>query len=102
MQNLIERILEIDKSGVKRVEDANAEAHAILDKANAEKAEMEERFNERIKSRLQKVEETYAKIADEDIAAINLKREKREAEIDRVMAEKGAEWEAEILGRIIG
>jgi len=102
MQNLIERILEIDKGGVKQVEDANAEARALLDDANAKKDEMERRFNERIKNRLEKVEETYARIAAEDIAQINRKREEREAQIDGVMREKGDVWRAEILGRILG
>jgi len=101
-QNLIERILEIDKSGVKRVEDANAKARAILDEANEKKAEMERRFNERIQTRLSTVEEDCDKIAAEDIAEITLRKQKLEALIDSIMAEKGAEWEKEILDRIIG
>lgn len=102
MKNLIETILEIDKDGVKRVDDANAEAHAALDEANAKKAEMELRFNERISTRLKAVEESYARILSEDIAEIDKKRREREDMIDSVMREKGAKWEAEILERIIG
>jgi len=102
MQNLIERILEIDKGGVKRVEDANTEAHAILDEANEKKAETEQRFNDRIAARLKTVEETYTRISDEDIAEINKKRLARERKIDEVMRENGDKWEAEILQRIIG
>jgi len=102
MQNLIETILEIDKGGVKRVDDANAEAHALLDDANAKKADMERRFNERISTRLKAVEESYARILSDDLAEINRKRQEREDMIDSVMREKGTLWETEILNRIIG
>ncbi|MDR0222054.1 MAG: hypothetical protein LBI38_00750 [Oscillospiraceae bacterium] len=102
MRDLIERIIEIDKDGQKRVEDANEKAREILDGANAEKAEIEREYADRIDKRLKIVGESYARMADEDIGQILRRKAEREAMLDKAMEQNGARWEKEILERITG
>ncbi|MDR0197397.1 MAG: hypothetical protein LBI36_04180 [Oscillospiraceae bacterium] len=102
MLDLIEKIIEIDKSARQRVRDADEKARGILDEANAEKARIESDYTDRIKKRLEIVAESYNKIANEDIEEITRKKAERFNRLDSVMEQNSERWVNEIMGRVTG
>ncbi|MCL1822584.1 MAG: hypothetical protein FWG44_00075 [Oscillospiraceae bacterium] len=101
MLNLIDSIINIDKNARLQLEQAKLLAREILESAEAECKKIEFEYTERADKRLSVVDETYSKIAQEDIEVIENREKEQIAKIEAVMAENRNAWKREISERIL-
>lgn len=102
MTNSIEKIIELDKQARQKVADANRQAREMIEDAESKKSKMEVDYNARAEKRLGIVKDNYGKMAEDEIAKIEEKKAEAFARLDESMNSHKADWEKEILARIIG
>lgn len=102
MLNLIDQIIEIDKDARNKVDTAHAEAASIINQGKKETQQIKSEYDERISTRLEKIEQDYNKIANGEIGLINAEKDKKIESLVAVMEEHRKTWEDEILLRITG
>jgi len=102
MLNLIDQLIGIDKDARSQVERAENRAKEILEEAERDCGNLRSEYAGRAEKRLSIVEESYSKIAGEEISVILDRERKRAESLEKVMEQNKAAWEKEILSRIIG
>ena len=101
MDNLIDRILEIDENAKKKLEEACRRKSEILCDASRQEEEIREDVFKRVHGRVEKVEEYEKSNADEKIDEIKTQAAKTIELLDTKYAENHVSWENEIYNNIL-
>ncbi len=101
MENLINRILEIDESAKKKLDDAYKKKSEILCDAEKQEEQIKEDVLRKVNGRVEKVEEFEKSNADEKLAELAKKTAEEIAVLDQSYNENHEKWEDEIYRNII-
>ena len=101
MVDVIGKIIDIDKNAKNEVNGARAQATRILEDAAQRKVDMKREYDERIRNRIQIVELTYTKMADEEISVVQKRRDERILGLDKAMETNRVRWQQDILDSIL-
>lgn len=102
MTNVINQILEIDKQAKELLEQANQQCHTIKAKANEESELIQCNYMNRVSHRVEIIEQTEQKLADEKMASIEVKRQSVFQALDMAYTRDHEKWEQEIYARVLG
>lgn len=101
MENLINRILEIDENAKKKLEDAYKQKSQIICEAEKQEEKIKEDVFKRVNGRVEKVEEFEKSNADEKLAELEKKTAEEIAALDKAFDENHEKWENDIYRNII-
>lgn len=101
MENVINRIIEIDQHAKQQLLKAAKRKEQILSDAKAEVAAIRQKVLDRASGRVAKVEEFEKTNADEKIEHIKDQMNSRIEMIDKTFIDNHKQWESEIYSRII-
>ncbi|MCX7658790.1 MAG: hypothetical protein N2Z57_08950 [Oscillospiraceae bacterium] len=102
MDNIINKIIEIDDEACRRVEDAEEKKKQIISQAKIEAAGIKEEHKKRADEKLIKVEECEKSVADEKIAKIENEKQEKIKALQKIFDDNHLAWEQEIFKRIVG
>ena len=102
MENVINRILEIDKDACVRLEQAEKQKKQILAETKIEEAKIKEDHIKRADVRIQKVEETEKKFAEEEMIKLEEKKQEQISKLNAIFEQNHISWEQDIFQRIVG
>ena len=102
LDEVINRILEIDHNAAERLELAHKKKQEILNEAKLEEIKIKENCIKRADNRIAKVEEFEKQEADEKINEINLQKQTKISKLDELFNSNQAQWKNEIFHRIVG
>ncbi len=100
MQEVINKMIELDQQAQKLTEEAQGLKDGIDQKIDAEKKAMREEYLNKAKSRITVVHETEKTIADEKIAKIEANDIENTANIEKQYVENKEAWVDLIYGNI--
>ena len=101
MENLINRILEIDEDAKKKLDNAYKKKSDILCAAEKQEDQIKEDVLKRVNGRVEKVEEFEQSNADEKLAELAKKTAEEISALDNTYNENHDKWEDEICRNII-
>ena len=101
MENLINRILEIDEDAKKKLDNAYKKKSDILCDAEKQEDQIKEDVFKKVNGRVEKVEEFEKSNSDEKLAELAKKTEDEIAALDKTYNENHDKWEDEIYRNII-
>ena len=102
MENVINKILQIDKEACQRVEQAKQEKIQILSEAKIEETRIKEEHIKRADDRIDKVDEHEKSLADEKITKIEAEKQQKLAALQTLYDQNHTIWEQDIYRRIVG
>lgn len=102
MENIINRILEIDQTARERLQHAEQTKAKIIAAAKEEEAKIIGSVDERVASRISKIDNEEKKRADEKIDEIHRVRDMSFTKLDNIFMARSDSWERDILAGIIG
>ncbi|GHU45840.1 hypothetical protein FACS1894120_1480 [Clostridia bacterium] len=101
MVDVIGKIIDIDKNAKNEVSGAKAQARSILEDAAQRKADMKREYDERIRNRIEIVNLTFTKMADEEIIKAEKRHDERILKLDKAMEANRIHWQQDILDGIL-
>lgn len=102
LDDIINRILNIDKEAEGRIVKAEQDKASILKGAKLKEIKLKDDCIFRADNRIDKVEKTEKANADVEIAKYNQQTEEKNKKFDELFAENGKQWKDEIVNRIVG
>ena len=102
MDEIINKILDIDRQAEERLLQAEKDKTKILNEAKLQEMEIKENCILRADDRIEKVESSEKKSADEQIEKITLEMKAKMADLDKLFYDNKEKWENEIFHRIVG
>ena len=102
MDNIISRIIELDRQSDARIKEAQEEKERIISDARNEAVEIRNASIEHSKKHINNVEDVERKAAEIKINQLNSEKEKKIAEYNKIFEVNHQQWENEFVERIIG
>ncbi len=102
MDEIINKILDIDRQAEERLLQAEKDKIKILNEAKLQEMEIKENCILRADDRIEKVESSEKKSADEQIEKITSEMKAKMADLDKLFNDNKEKWENEIFHRIVG
>ena len=102
MDEIINKILDIDRQAEERLLQAEKDKTKILNEAKLQEMEIKENCILRADDRIEKVESSEKKSADEQIEKITSEMKAKMADLDKLFNDNKEKWENEIFHRIVG
>lgn len=102
MENIIDSIIDIDKTARNKVSDAKEKASAILNNAAKDKEKLRTESRDKLNREIEEKCGSIREKSDKDISLAEEEAEKKCRILEETM-DKGREaWKSEIVGRITG
>ena len=101
MENIINKILEIDENARKKLENAQSAKSKIMYEAQKEEENIRNEVLERVSGRVSKIEEFEKSTAEEKISEIKANANKAIENINNKFEKNHKQWENEIFNKII-
>ena len=101
MENIIDRILEIDQKACKKLDDANSSKSRIIYDAEKETEVIKKDAFEKVSGRIVIIEDSEKSKADEKIKKIQADAKQSIEFINKKFEDNHEQWEQEILNKII-
>lgn len=102
MQDMVERIVEMDKRARELTDEAKKLRVGSEDRLKTKKAELRQGYQDRANERVELIKKAELKNAEVEFKAILEKQKQVQQRLDDLYAEKGDEWVAEIVARVTG
>ena len=102
MQDMIERIVEMDKHARELTDEAKRLKVGSEDRVKAKREELHQYYTERVNERLELIKKAESKNAEEELKVIMEKQKALEERLDSIYAENCDTWVDEIVARVIG
>ena len=102
MDEIINKILDIDRQAEERLLQAEKDKTKILNEAKLQEMEIKENCILRADDRIEKVELSEKQSADEQIEKITSEMKAKMADLDKLFNDNKEKWENEIFHRIVG
>ena len=102
MENVINRILEIDKDACEKLESAEKQKKQIISDAKSEEVKIRQEYLKNADIKITQVDEQEKQIADQKISKIEEEREKDLSRLQSIYEENHISWEQDIFQRIVG
>ena len=102
MENVINRILEIDKEARDRLDEAEKQKKQIFVEAKLEEAKIKEDHIKRADARILEVDATEKKFADEEMEKLEKVKLEQISKLDAIYEQNHISWEQDIFQRIVG
>lgn len=102
MENVINKILEIDKEACCRLESAKEKQKQILCDAKLEEARIKDDNIKKADDRVEKVDKYESEVSEEKIAVILDQKQQKLSKLQAIYDENHISWEQDILQRIVG
>ena len=102
MDEIINKILDIDRQAEERLLQAEKDKMKILNEAKLQEMKIKENCISRADDRIEKVELSEKHGADEQIEKITSEMKAKMADLDKLFNDNKEKWENEIFHRIVG
>ena len=102
MDEIINKILDIDRQAEERLLQAEKDKTKILNEAKLQEMKIKENCISRADDRIEKVELSEKQGADEQIEKITSEMKAKMADLDKLFNDNKEKWENEIFHRIVG
>lgn len=102
MDEIINKILDIDRQAEERLLQAEKDKIKILNEAKLQEMKIKENCILRADDRIEKVELSEKQSADEQIEKITSEMKAKMADLDKLFNDNKEKWENEIFHRIVG
>ena len=102
MQDMVERIVEMDKHARELTDEAKRLRVGSEDRIKAKKEELRRAYRDRADERVALIRKAEARNAETELKAILERQKESERQLDALYAEKGDEWVAAIVARATG
>lgn len=102
MDEIINKILDIDRQAEERLLQAEKDKMKILNEAKLQEMKIKENCISRADDRIEKVELSEKQGADEQIEKITSEMKAKMADLDKLFNDNKEKWENEIFHRIVG
>lgn len=102
MQDMVERIVEMDKHARELTDEAKRLRVGSEDRIRAKKEELRQGYRDRAEERVELIKKAEAKTAEVELRGILERQRKIGEQLDALYAEKGDEWVAKIVARATG
>lgn len=102
MQDMVERIVEMDKHARELTDEAKRLKVGSEDRIKAKKEELRQRYHEKVNERLELIKKAEVKTADEEFKLILEKQKQLESRLDDMYAQNCDAWVDQIVARAIG
>lgn len=102
MQDMVERIVEMDKRARELTDEAKKLRVGSEDRLKAKKQELRQGYQDRANERVELIKKAEVKTAEGELKAILEKQKQVQQQLDDLYAEKGDEWVAKIVARVTG
>ena len=102
MDEIINKILDIDRQAEERLLQAEKDKTKILNEAKLQGMKTKENCTIRADDRIEKVELSEKQSADEQIEKITSEMKAKMADLDKLFNDNKEKWENEIFHRIVG
>lgn len=102
MQDMVERIVEMDKHARELTDEARRLKVGSEDRIKAKKEELRQNYLEKVNERLELIKQAEVKTANEEFKLIVQKQQKLEEQLDDMYAQNCDAWVDAIVARVIG
>ena len=102
VENIINRILEIDKQACERIESAEKQKKQIFSDAKVEEAQIRDEHLKKANIKIDEYDQQQKLIADEKIAKIEEEKLKKISDLQSIYDNNHSSWEQDIFQRIVG
>lgn len=102
MQDMVERIVEMDKHARELTDEAKRLRVGSEDRIKAKKEELRRNYLEKVNERLELIKKAEVKTADDELKLIVEKQRKLEEQLNDIYAQNCDVWVDEIVARVIG
>ena len=102
MQDMVERIVEMDKRARELTDEAKKLRVGSEDRIRAKKEELRRGYRDRAEERVELIKKAEARNAEAEHKAILARQKETQRQLDEIYAEKGDEWVAAIVARATG
>lgn len=102
MQDMVERIVEMDKHARELTDEAKRLKVGSEDRIKAKKEELRHNYLEKVNERLELIKKAEVKTADDELKLIVEKQRKLEEQLNDIYAQNCDAWVDEIVARVIG
>lgn len=102
MENIIDSIIDIDKSARNKVNDARKKADAIIREAEESRLAMKKESCALLEKELKEKKRSIEESSDERISAAERYAEEKCRSLEEKMEQGRSGWKSEIIGRITG
>lgn len=102
MQDMVERIVEMDKRARELTDEAKKLKVGSEDRLKAKKQELRRGYQDRANERVELIKKAEVKTAEAELKAILERQKQVQQQLDDLYAEKGDEWVAGIVARVTG
>lgn len=102
MQDMVERIVEMDKRARELTDEAKKLRVGSEDRIKSKKEELRRGYRDRAEERVELIKKAEARNAEVELKAILERQKETQRQLDAIYAEKGDEWVARIVARATG
>ena len=102
MQDMVERIVEMDKRARELTDEAKRLRVGSEDRIRAKKGELRRAYRDKADERVELIKKAEARNADAELKTILEHQRESERRLDALYAQKGDEWVAAIVTRATG
>ena len=102
MQDMVERIVEMDKRARELTDEAKRLRVGSEDRIMAKKEELRQGYRDRAEERVELIKKAEARNAEVELKAILARQKEMERNLDELYRQKGDEWVASIVARATG
>lgn len=102
MQDMVERIVEMDKHARELTDEAKRLKVGSEDRIKAKKEELRQNYLEKVNERLELIRKAEVKTADDELKLISERQKKLEEQLNDMYTQNCDAWVAEIVARVIG
>lgn len=102
MQDMVERIVEMDKHARELTDEAKRLKVGSEDRIKAKKEELRQNYLEKVNERLELIRKAEVKTADDELKLISERQKKLEEQLNDMYTQNCDAWVAEIVVRVIG
>ncbi|MDR0821808.1 MAG: hypothetical protein LBN40_05045 [Oscillospiraceae bacterium] len=100
MPNVIEQIIEIDRSARGNVAAAHQKAHDIYEATRVEVEALARDYESQMNGRVTAIRVASRKNAEAEVSKLTVKRDESRAEVSQIFRDHRVKWEDEIFARI--
>ena len=102
MQDMVERIVEMDKRARELTDEAKRLRVGSEDRIRSKKEELRRGYRDRAEERVELIKKAEARNAEAELKAILERQKETRRQLDAIYADKGDEWVARIVARATG
>ncbi len=102
MQDMVERIVEMDKRARELTDEAKRLRVGSEDRIRAKKEELRRAYRDKADERVALIRKAEARNAEMELKAILERQKETQRQLDALYAEKGDEWVSAIVARATG